>query len=171
MTEAGNNRPGRRPRLDGTAAQHLDRLRANKAQLDAEKHERERREDAALTKFVTACARVELLERERDEKLAELRRQADRLRADCKAHAQEAVADEVAALSELRVAGRTAEEIAALLELPKERVRRLLRSTRQPARRRAAPRAETADSPSVDDAATIAGDAPVRAVVGARTTS
>lgn len=131
----GEQKPGRRTRLNEAANQHLERLRANKAQMDLKKREREQREDSALARFAEACSRAERLLHERDQKLAELANQADELRASCQAQVEQSQTDQVAALNELRAAGRTAEEIAALLELPRERVRRLLRTPRQSRRR------------------------------------
>ena len=134
MNDSGH-KPGRRARLNESASQHLERLRANKAALDLNKQEREQREDTALTRFAQACSRAEQLVRERDLKLAELDRQAEQLRTGCQSELERSQADQVAALNELRAVGRTAEEIAALLELPRDRVRRLLRTPRQSARR------------------------------------
>ncbi|HEX4221845.1 MAG TPA: hypothetical protein VHZ97_05755 [Pseudonocardiaceae bacterium] len=73
----GGQKPGRPARLHDSATRHLERLRANKAQLDLHKRERERREDSALAALVAACARAEHLVRERDRQLAELTERAE----------------------------------------------------------------------------------------------
>lgn len=131
MTVNGDHRPGRRPRLTDDATKHLERLRANKAQLDLDRRERERREEQALAAFVAACARADQLARDRDEQLATLRAQMDHARADYHEQLRQCEHSQAAALGDLRQAGRTVEEIAALLELPRERVKRYLRNGRQ----------------------------------------
>jgi hypothetical protein len=126
-------------RLTDEAARHLERLRANKAQLDLDRQARERREEQALAAFVAACARGDQLAQERDERLAALRAQMDRARADYHEQLGRCEQSQVTALAELRQAGRTVEEIAALVELPRERVKRYLRNGQTASRRHEGP--------------------------------
>jgi hypothetical protein len=96
--------------------------------LDAEKAERERLEEAALATLAAQWSRIDELKQACDDKLAELQKEATRLRVDTKAQIEAVQAQQAAALSQLHSAGRTAEEIAALVELPKDRVRKALRA-------------------------------------------
>ncbi|MGH3631126.1 MAG: hypothetical protein ACRDRL_27240 [Sciscionella sp.] len=140
-----STKPGRRSKAQTSTSDHLDRLRANRAQLDLDKRDRERREDAALTAFAEATGFVERLEQERDDKLADLERQAQEVRDQTRERVEHVHDGQREALRELHDVGRSAEDIAMLLELPKDRVRRLLRAERSEAtdRRRTSGRANT----------------------------
>ncbi|MEC3976589.1 hypothetical protein [Amycolatopsis sp. H20-H5] len=126
MTEAKDN--GRRGRRGDTSADHLQRLRANKAKLDADKVEREQREEAAMAKLAESWSRIESLENDGEKRVAELQAQIKQVRAESVVRVERIRAEQAAALVELHKAGRTADEVAVLAELPKDRVRRILRS-------------------------------------------
>lgn len=152
MSEPRNT--GRRARRSGAGSERLAQLKANKARLDAEKAERERLEETALVKIAGLWSRVEEFKQARDEKLQQLQQEAAQLRADTKTQIEAVEAEQNAALVQLHAAGRTADEIAALTELPKDRVRKALREggrTTKPGRPRtktdqAAPSPSTAPS-------------------------
>jgi len=120
-----------RRRRSTTAGRHLERLQQNLARLDAERQERERRQQAALTQYAKALARAEQIERTRQVRLAELEAEITRVHEQATQQLAEVEAEQAAALAELHALGRPAEELAALVELPLKRVRRLLKAARQ----------------------------------------
>ena len=142
--------PARRPRRrpGGGGSETLARITAARERLDAEIVARRRRELELLTEYAAVTDAVTDVEARRDEALADLERQAAQLR--------EAADQELASL-ELRQAGvlvalhgdRTAEELAHLVGLPLSRVRRLIRTQREPsATTNGAPPARPAAEPS-----------------------
>lgn len=86
-------------------------------------------EEAALIKFAEQWSQIEELKQAREDRLVELQKEAVKLRVDTKSRIEAVQAQQVAVLVELHEAGRSAEEIATLVELPKDRIRKALRST------------------------------------------
>lgn len=110
--------------------ERVTRLTAAREALDAEQAERRRQEDAAFTRYAEAAARAETITGERDAELDELQRERTRVEQRATERLQEVETEQRAVLAELNTAGRSAEDLAALFELPVKRVRTLLRASR-----------------------------------------
>ncbi|KGI79306.1 hypothetical protein IL38_24310 [Actinopolyspora erythraea] len=137
VEQEGQDRPKRSQRgrrTSSAAKQHLRQLRNAKKELDSERAERERREDAALSRYAEAAARVEVIEQQRRQKVEDLERQITETNEKAQVQVSETESEKLAALRELNELGRSAEELSRLFEIPVKRVRSMLRdqkSTRQ----------------------------------------
>lgn len=110
--------------------ERVSRLTAARDALDAEQAERRRREDTAFTRYAEAAARAETITGERDAELEQLQRERARVEQRATERLGEVDNEQQTVLVELNAAGRSAEELAALFELPVKRVRTLLRAAR-----------------------------------------
>lgn len=126
--------PGRRPRRSTAVSQQLERMRRKKAELDAERRERDRQEEAAMRQLAQRAAIVERLSQKRDARIAVLEQKIGEFQRRIVAvreAAEEQVAAEdrrhVPALRALKRAGRSVEQIAALVDRNPRTVRSLLR--------------------------------------------
>lgn len=126
--------------------EHVSRLTAARDALDADQAERRRREEAAFARYAEAAARAETIAGEREAELARLDAERDRVRERARERLDEVEAEQRAVLAELNAGGRSAEELAALFEVPTKRVRTLLRAAKD-----AEPAAATADSVATDE--------------------
>lgn len=105
-------------------------MRAKRAELDAERAERQRVEDAALKAYADGFAAIEKVQQQTRRKIAKLNTQIGQVTEDGERRAAEIEQQQAAALAHLQEAGRSAEEIAAMVELPVKRVRKMLRGQR-----------------------------------------
>ncbi|WP_210036690.1 translation initiation factor IF-2 [Pseudonocardia parietis] len=110
--------------------ERVSRLTAARDALDAEQAERRRREDTAFTRYAEAAARAETITGERDAALEQLQGERARVEQRAAERLGEVETEQQTVLVELNAAGRSAEELAALFELPVKRVRTLLRAAR-----------------------------------------
>lgn len=117
----------RRARRPTEAAARLDRLRQrNAAQLETQR-EAERRVETALQAYVDADVSIGAVERARDDKVAGLEREIEQARAAAQLEIEQIRAQQAVAAWQINEAGRTAEQISELLELPQKETRQLLR--------------------------------------------
>jgi nuclear transport factor 2 (NTF2) superfamily protein len=115
-------------------ATRLTQLRnRNTDQLTAQRHakrrvdrEAERRVKTALKAYATAEVAIRAVERGRDDKAASLVQQIKRTREAAQVKIEQLRQQQVMAMWQLSDAGRTAEQIAELLELPLTETHRLL---------------------------------------------
>lgn len=131
---------GRRPRRSTAVAQRLERMRQNKARLDADRRDKQQREDAALERFAEHEAAVTKREQQRDHVIAGYEEKIQRERDRAAEEVAEVRAQQAALLRELRAVDRTPTDIAALVEWPLKQVQRLLRQTPQTGARSTKPR-------------------------------
>lgn len=110
--------------------ERVSQLTAARDALDAEQAERRRQEDTAFTRYAEAAARAETIAGDRDAELDELHRERTRVEQRATERLNEVETEQRTVLAELNTAGRSAQELAALFELPVKRVRTLLRASR-----------------------------------------
>jgi DNA-directed RNA polymerase specialized sigma24 family protein len=126
MADTSNGR-ARRPRRSGEGAALLRQLQDRRASVDEKQADRARREDTALTRFADAAVAIGQAQAEQQRQMVELEKQAEQIRARTTVRVDELAAEQSVALAELAELGRSAEDIAAIVELPVKRVRRLIR--------------------------------------------
>jgi DNA-directed RNA polymerase specialized sigma24 family protein len=125
----------------------LQRMKDNKAKLDAEAAERDRVELQVIKSYAATLVDLDKVERawsRTQDKLAQQKAKAEREYEQARAEVRDRQAQ---VLAELHSAGRSAEEIATLTELPVKRVRAMLR-TATPNNARATSAAVTASTES-----------------------
>ena len=118
-------------RRSTAVSRRLQQIRARKAELDADRRERERLENAALKEFAHFAAQADKLASTRDEQIAKRQQQIAQIKADKDAQIREAHVGQGVAL--LKLPGK-AEEVAGLVELPVNEVYRLRRLAQETAR-------------------------------------
>lgn len=131
MVEAagtGGERKQRRPRRSNAVAEQLAALKGNRDELDADKAERERAENAALEKYAKALVRVDEINAERSRKVTELAEQTSAVHAQAQRDIADTELTQGDALAELSGLGRSAEDIARVVHLPVKRVRAMIKA-------------------------------------------
>jgi hypothetical protein len=126
---------------------------AKRDQLDRDQQQQRQREEAAFARYAHAQLRVTEIERERADAIADLDLRREQVMTDAREQLDAVTADQCAVLVELHVDGRgrrSAEDLAALFELPVKRVRAMLKRAR-------------AAEPAGRDSATPAPEVPARA--------
>jgi hypothetical protein len=138
----------RRARRPTEAAARLERLRKrNTEQLEAQR-EAERRIESALQAYVDADVSISAVERACEEKVNGLERQIEQARTAAQQEVEQIRAQQAVAVWKINDSGRTAEQIAELLEIPHKDVRRLLSAGRTAAAHQPTP--EPAEDRSCD---------------------
>lgn len=122
----------RRPRRSTAATQRLERMRANQARLDAERRDRQQRENAALERFAEHEVAVTKREQQRDQVVTSYEEKIERERAQAVEDVARVREQQAVLVRELREVGRTPTDIAALVEWPLKQVQRLLRESTSP---------------------------------------
>jgi hypothetical protein len=132
MGENGSTKR-RRARRPTEVAARLQRLRKRNAdQLAAQQaeqrgdHEAERRAKTALKAYAKADVSIRAVEQDRDDKAAHLVQQIKLVREVAQRKIEQLRQQQTMAVWQLSDAGRTADQIAELLELPLTEARRLL---------------------------------------------
>lgn len=132
---AGNDDTNRHQarRLTEVATRWAQLRHRNADQLAAQQHatprvdrEAERRVKTALKSYAKAEVAVRAVERDRDDKAASLVQQIKQTREAAQVKIEQLRQQQVMAMWQIRDAGRTAEQIADLLELPLTLTRQLL---------------------------------------------
>lgn len=113
-------------RRDADAAK-LTELKARRDRLDADQADRQRREDAALARYVKGLQVAESAYKDAEHKAAALERQAEDVRAKARQEAADGEAEQAAALAELKQLGRSADNLAQMTGLSARRIRTLFK--------------------------------------------
>jgi hypothetical protein len=129
MTE-GRTTKRRRARRPSEAAARLERLRKRNADQLETQREAERRIETALQSYVDADVAISGIEQDRDDKVANLEQQIEQARTAAQVQIEQIRAQQAMVVWQISDAGRTAQQIAELLELPQKEARQLLRAGR-----------------------------------------
>jgi len=122
---AEDKAPGRR-RRQSAGEDELRALLAARDKLDADKAERERRENDALAAYAAAAARRKTIDEEVTAKVAGLEREIAAARASGQARQAEVDAEQAKAVAELSQLGRSADQLGQLFGVPAKRIRRMI---------------------------------------------
>lgn len=157
---AQESKKGRTRRAAGDADE-LAVLRKRRAELDARDEEHRRQEDAALKRFAAAAAKARKAREAGEAKAAEFERRAADAREKAEATANEQDGEQAAALLQLHVLGRNADDLATLTEIPVKKVRAMINSAKvqaagesepEPRAKAAPPTAEPVPTPAAKPA-------------------
>ncbi|MEQ3552584.1 hypothetical protein WIS52_19090 [Pseudonocardia nematodicida] len=106
---------------------------AKRDQLDRDQEQQRQREEAAFARYARAQLQIAEIERERTDTVADLDQRREQAVADAREQLDAVTADQCTVLVELHVDGRgrrSAEDLAALFDLPVKRVRAMLKRAR-----------------------------------------
>ncbi|WP_145984245.1 translation initiation factor IF-2 [Pseudonocardia sp. EC080610-09] len=109
---------------------------AKRDQLDRDQQQQRQREESAFARYARAQLRLGEVERERDDTVADLDRRREQVVTDAHEQLDAIAAEQSAVLVELHGDGRgrrSADDLAALFDLPVKRVRAMLKRARSAA--------------------------------------